>query len=136
MRCDANLYFPNQTAPRSGPGARKKYGDKIDFDNLPTACLQSSTIEKRVKTSIYQATLLHTLFDQPLNVVIIYKINWATNKQAHVILFSTDLSLPAEQLIDFYCLRFQIEFNFRDAKQYWGLLFCVNAGELSERLRK
>jgi hypothetical protein len=24
-------------------------------------------------------------------------------------------------LIDYYRLRFQLEFNFRDAKQYWGL---------------
>ncbi len=24
-------------------------------------------------------------------------------------------------MVDFYGLRFQIEFNFRDAKQYWGL---------------
>ena len=24
-------------------------------------------------------------------------------------------------MIDYYALRFQIEFNFRDAKQYWGL---------------
>jgi len=26
-----------------------------------------------------------------------------------------------DKLIDYYQLRFQIEFNFRDAKQYWGL---------------
>ena len=24
-------------------------------------------------------------------------------------------------MIDYYRLRFQLEFNFRDAKQYWGL---------------
>ena len=32
-------------------------------------------------------------------------------------------------LIDYYRLRFQLEFNFRDAKQYWGLedFMSVNA---------
>src|SRR5260370_27486336 len=40
---------------------------------------------------------------------------------AHVVLFSSDLELRYDQLIDYYHLRFQIEFNFRDAKQYWGL---------------
>jgi putative transposase len=40
---------------------------------------------------------------------------------AHVLVFSSDLALPADKLIDSYCLRFQLEFNFRDAKQYWGL---------------
>jgi putative transposase len=29
--------------------------------------------------------------------------------------------LSWDKLIDYYCLRFQLEFNFRDAKQYWGL---------------
>jgi putative transposase len=28
--------------------------------------------------------------------------------------------------VDYYGLRFQIEFNFRDAKQYWGLEDFMN----------
>ena len=39
----------------------------------------------------------------------------------HALLFSSDLALPYDKLIDYYSLRFQIEFTFRDAKQYWGL---------------
>jgi len=34
--------------------------------------------------------------------------------------------LAYEKLIDYYRLRFQIEFNFRDAKQYWGLEDFMN----------
>jgi len=34
------------------------------------------------------------------------------------------------KIIDFYSLRFQIEFNFRDAKQYWGLEDFMNVKEL------
>ena len=37
-----------------------------------------------------------------------------------MILFSSDLTLAYATLIDYYSLRFQIEFTFRDAKQYWG----------------
>ena len=33
------------------------------------------------------------------------------------------------QLKDYYSLRFQIEFNFRDAKQYWGLEDFMNVTE-------
>jgi len=36
-------------------------------------------------------------------------------------LVSSDLELAYTALVDYYGLRFQIEFNFRDAKQYWGL---------------
>jgi len=45
------------------------------------------------------------------------------------VLFSSDLDLAYAQIIDYYSLRFQIEFNFRDAKQYWGLEDFMNVSE-------
>ena len=70
--------------------------------------------------------LLHNDFPDPLNVVILLRTNLVTGAWANVILFSSDLELPYDQLIDFYSLRFQIEFNFRDAKQFWGLEDFMN----------
>jgi putative transposase len=52
---------------------------------------------------------------------VVVKTHLQTAKRGHVVLFSTDLQLTADQIVDYYALRFQIEFNFRDAKQYWGL---------------
>jgi len=49
------------------------------------------------------------------------KKNLKTGKSARIILYSTDLNLEWDNVIDYYRLRFQIEFNFRDAKQHWGL---------------
>jgi hypothetical protein len=46
------------------------------------------------------------------------------------LLFSDDLNLPYDKLIDYYRLRFQIEFNFRDANQYWGLEDFMNIKEV------
>ena len=46
-------------------------------------------------------------------------------------MFSSDLDLTDEQIIDFYALRFQIEFNFRDAKQYWGMEDFMNVSEIA-----
>jgi putative transposase len=63
----------------------------------------------------------HKKFPDRLNVVILVKTNQRTGARAHVILFSGDLELGYETLINYYRLRFQIEFNFRDAKQFWGL---------------
>ena len=65
-------------------------------------------------------------FAQPLNVVILAKTNLRTQARAHVILFSSDLALAYAPLVDYYGLRFQIEFNFRDAKQHWGLEDFMN----------
>ncbi|MEO8356992.1 MAG: transposase [Chloroflexota bacterium] len=82
--------------------------------------LKQDDNEAGVRTQIYQTTLLNREFAFPINVVVILKTNLSTKKQAHVILFSTDLELSYKKLYEYYTLRFQIEFNFRDAKQYWG----------------
>jgi len=76
--------------------------------------------------------MLHKLFGKKLNVVIIVKTNLKTLARGHVILFSSDLDLAYDKLIDYYKLRFQIEFNFRDAKQYWGLENFMNVKETLE----
>lgn len=120
LRRDSALFFPYD-GPYSGHGPRRKYGEKVDYNNIPDKYLQQTTIEGDIQTNIYQARMLHKEFAQPLNIVIIVKINLKTHKRAHVVLCSSDLNLLFAQLIDYYGLRFQIEFNFRDAKQYWGL---------------
>src|SRR5262249_57466243 len=79
-----------------------------------------------MQTCVYQMQLLHKEFGQPLNVVIIAKTNLRTHARAHVVLFSSDVALAYAPLVDYYALRFQIEFNFRDAKQYWGLEDFMN----------
>jgi hypothetical protein len=125
LRCDAALYFP-YTGPYAGRGPHRKYGDKVDYDNLPISSLKETTVERQMQTCIYQMQLLHKEFTQPLNVVIIVKTNLRTQARAHVVLFSSDLALAYAPLVDYYGLRFQIEFNFRDANQYWGLEDFMN----------
>jgi len=120
LRHDSALYF-RYDGEQKPNGANRRYGKKIDYQAIPAEHLVSSTTEKNIRTDIYQATMLHKTFAAPLNVVIIVKYNLTTQKRAHVVLFSTDLDLDAEKLIRYYRLRFQIEFNFRDAKQFWGL---------------
>ncbi|HEX6826752.1 MAG TPA: transposase [Nitrospiraceae bacterium] len=125
LRDDAALYFP-YTGPYAGRGPQRKYGDKVAYDDLPMQYLKETTVEGHMQTHIYQMQLLHKEFTQPLNVVIIVKMNLRTQARAHVVLFSSDLALAYASLVDYYGLRFQIEFNFRDAKQYWGLEDFMN----------
>jgi len=125
LRADSALYLP-YAGPYAGRGPRRIYGDKIGYQALPERYLQQTMIEKGVETRIYQIEARHKSFAQALNVVIIVKTNLQTQAQAHVLLFSSDLALPFDTLIDYYCLRFQLEFNFRDAKQYWGLEDFMN----------
>jgi len=125
LRYDAALYFP-YTGPHARRGPHRKYGAKVDYDNLPLQYLQETMVEGQMQTCIYQMQLLHKEFAHPLNVVIMVKTNLRTQARAHVVLFSSDLALAYTPLVDYYGLRFQIEFNFRDAKQYWGLEDFMN----------
>ena len=125
LRADSALYWPYEGLSL-GPGPRRKYGRKVDYTHLPEQCLKETPVEGPIQTRLYQAQLLHKEFAQPLNVVIIVKTNLRTQAQAHVLLFSSDLTLAYTSLVDYYSLRFQIEFNFRDTKQYWGLEDFMN----------
>jgi putative transposase len=128
LKRNTALYLPYE-GEQKPKGAKKKYGAKLDYQHIPGKYLQSSSTEKGIRTDIYQLKALHKEFAQPLNIVIIVKTKLSTAERLHVVLFSSDLSLPYHKLIEYYSLRFQIEFNFRDAKQYWGLEDFMNLGE-------
>jgi IS4 transposase len=128
LRCDSALYFVYD-GPQKSRGPRKKYGKKIDYRNIPEKYLVEKHVEGNIETRIYQARMLHRDFAQPLNVVIVTKTNLKTGSFANVNLFSSDLELSYAKIIDYYSLRFQIEFNFRDAKQHWGLEDFMNIKE-------
>lgn len=128
LRYDSVLYIPYQN-PDPNNRSRRKYGEKLDYHNISDEYLCKSTIEEDIKTDIYQSILLHKEFAKALNIVILVKTNLKTNTRSHVILFSSDLTLSFEKIIDYYKLRFQIEFNFRDAKQFWGLEDFMNLSQ-------
>jgi hypothetical protein len=137
LRYDAALSFvydgkqPRPTvAGQKRKGPRKKYGQKINYRQIKDDYLVERSVKDGIETCIYQAQMLHHEFAQILNVVIITKTNLKTAAFANVNLFSSDLELSYEKIIDFYSLRFQIEFNFRDAKQYWGLEDFMNIKEV------
>lgn len=128
MRSDAALY-PAFEGEYRGSGRPAKYAEKIDVHKLDTKYLKETSIEDHLRTDIYQGQFYNKEFAFALNVVILLKTNLETGAQAHVILFSTDLELAYAKIIKFYSRRFQIEFNFRDAKQYWGLEDFMNVKE-------
>ncbi len=125
LRKDAALYEPYAGA-YSGRGPKRKYGARLQYEQLPAKYLQKSETQGDLSTQYYQGLFLHPEFGQALNAVIIVKTNLKTQKVGHVILFSSDAELGWEKLVDYYSLRFQIEFNFRDAKQHFGLEDFMN----------
>ena len=128
LRKDAALYEKYE-GPYRGRGARRKYGAKLDYDELPAKYLKKIEREGTVVTRYYEGIFLSKRFGMPLNAVIIEKFDLQTQKTGHAILFSSDLQLKWEKIVEYYGLRFQIEFNFRDAKQHFGLEDFMNQTE-------
>jgi putative transposase len=126
LRSDAAMYETCFVEEHKKRGPKPKYGAKLDLSKIDPKYLKESLVEGRMQTDIYQGQFLNKEFAFALNVVIILKTNLDTGSIAHVILFSTDLDLAYDRMIKFYSLRFQLEFNFRDAKQYWGLEDFMN----------
>src|SRR5438445_2847712 len=117
LRLDANLRYLYQGPKRPGPGRPKTYDGKVHWDNL-------SRFEK-VETEdddivLYHQVLNHVQFQCTLSVVLVVD----TKHHRRAVLFSTDVDLDALTIYRYDKARFQIEFLFRDAKQFTGLTDC------------
>ena len=128
LRINTALYFPS-TLPSAGRGRPRLYGQRFNPQQIDVKYRVSTQTHENITTEVYQAKLRHKKFPDPLNVVCILKTQPLRQSKSHVLLFSSDLTLDAETLMDYYSLRFQLEFNFRDAKQYWGLEDFMNVNK-------
>lgn len=113
-----NLFFLF-TGKYKGVGAPPKYGKQMQ--RLTNKYKVETKEENGISYEIFHYPSMWTKgIPSLINVVIIRAIK-PDGKTSIVKLFSTDLELEPQQIIDFYRSRFQIEFNFRDAKQFFGL---------------
>jgi len=117
LRRDANLRFLYDGPPRSGPGRPKQYDGKVHWSALSRFERMASSDEGIV---LYTQVVNHVQFKRNVRVVLV--VETCTNRSA--LLFSTDIDLAAARLYGYYKARFQIEFLFRDAKQFTGLSDC------------
>ena len=129
LRRDAALYLP-PTTPYQGHGRPAIYGEKFNPKKIESKYRVSTHTKGNITTEVYEIKCRHKRFPEPLKVVCLLKTDAKTQEKSHVLLFSSDLELDAETLIDYYALRFQIEFNFRDAKQFWGFDDFMNVKEI------
>lgn len=126
LRNNSALYLPYDGKQKQY-GRKRKFGKKVNYEELnPKSKFYHKTItdeeNDKITIEVYHFPKIWTKFlPYQINVVVLIARNTKTQKVARRVLFSTDLSFTPEQIIEYYSLRFQIEFNFRDAKQYFGL---------------
>lgn len=116
LRDDANLMYIYNGKPTGKRGRPKVYGEKIDFKNLE--CSRMERIETgSEEEELYTLVAYSKAMKRNIRLVI-----WKNSKGKHKLYFSTDVSMSGKDVIEFYRTRFQIEFRFRDAKQYTGYI--------------
>ncbi|MDU9047329.1 MAG: transposase [Candidatus Electrothrix sp. Rat3] len=123
LRRDANLRYLYTGPRRPGPGKPKQYDGKIQWKNLELnrfdICYEDDEI------------IIHTAIVNSVSLKRNIRIAYISRKgsDSYAVLFSTDINLDGLLIYKYYKARFQIEFLFRDAKQYTGLTHCQARSE-------
>ena len=121
LRRDAVLWVLWTGPPTGRPGRPRKYAGRFDRTRLG----ELPAVELRDEGQrLYHAQLYYKPFKKLLQVVFVLEADADPAEDRPVILFSTDPEMAPAQVYRLYRDRFQIEFNFRDAKQHLGLAAC------------
>jgi hypothetical protein len=122
LRCDADCLFLYTGPHPHRRGARRKYDGKVNWQDL-RRFEDLGTVEDEDHLHLSTAIVWHKSLKRRLRVVVLVNRKNA-NKPRYIVLASTDLELDGRKLVEFYVSRFQIEFLFRDSKQFTGLSEC------------
>jgi hypothetical protein len=122
LRSDADCVFLSTGPHPKRRGARRKYAGKVNFQDL-SRFEALATREDEPHLHLYTAVVWHKTLQRRLRLVVLLNRKDPA-KPRFIVLGSTDPELNGHKLIDLYAARFQIEFLFRDSKQFTGLLDC------------
>ena len=125
FRDDVNLKYL-YTGPKSGKRGRpQKFTGKVDLKNLDmTVFREDCTTEGKLVYRMYTAVVWAVSPAREVRVVVVDYEGADKKRQTRKVFFSTDTSMSARDIFDIYRTRFQLEFVFRDAKQFTGLTHC------------
>ena len=118
LRDDADLKYLYLCPPTGKRGRPSKYAGKVITENIDTNYFE--LIEQNQEATVYSAIVYSKALKRNIRLVhVTYTSN--KGKQTRKLYFSTHTQMDALEILDCYQSRFQIEFLYRDAKQYTGL---------------
>ena len=125
FRDDVNLKYL-YTGPKTGKRGRpQKFTGKVDLKNLDmNVFTEDYTIAGKLVYKMYTAVVWTVSLGCEVRVVLVDYEDTDKKRQTRKVFFSTDTSMSARDIFDIYRTRFQLEFIFRDAKQFTGLTHC------------
>lgn len=118
LRCDASLMFLYDGEQKKR-GRPRRYDGKVDLSE-PSRLQWVEDFDDGV--TLYSAVVWSVSLKRSIRLAYLHKEH--DGKQSYVVLFSTDLTIDPRHLYRCYAARFQIEFIFRDARQFTGLADC------------
>jgi Transposase DDE domain len=127
LRSDADCMFLYTGPHPKQRGARRKYDGKVNFQAL-NRFEDLGTMAGEPHLHLYTAVVWHKTLQRRLRMVILLNRKDPA-KPRFIVLGSTDPELKGHKLVELYAARFQIEFLFRDSKQFTGLLDCQARAE-------
>jgi hypothetical protein len=127
LRCDADCLFLYTGPHPKRRGRKRKYAGKVNFQDL-SRFANLGTMKEAEYVHLYAAIVWHVSLKRQLRVVVLVNRKQA-DKPRYIVLASTDLELDSDKLVELYAARFQIEFLFRDSKQFTGLSDCQARAE-------
>ncbi len=127
LRSDADCVFLYTGPHPKRRGARRKYDGKVNFQAL-SRFEDLGTREDEPHLHLYTAVVWHKTLKRRVRIVVLLNQKDPA-KPRFIVLGSTDPELNGHKLLDLYAARFQIEFLFRDSKQFTGLSDCQARAE-------
>lgn len=119
FRDDAYFQYLTTEQPTGKKGRPKLYDGKIDMRHLEEERFEIIQLEKgqgRILSAIVHSRSLR----RNIRLCI-----WESDdKKVRKLYFSTETQMKATDVLDYYRTRFQIEFCYRDSKQFTGLTDC------------
>lgn len=119
LRSDANLRYLHDGSRKPGQrGRTPRYAGKVQWKRLQLSrWAYVGTLDDHQHVALYTQVLNSPHYKRDFRVALLLK----TKTDKYVLLASTDIEQSAQQIVAYYRLRFQVEFLFRDAKQFTGL---------------
>jgi len=121
FRDDADLRYLYKGEPTGKQGRPKKYAGKIKFKELDLDYFD--IIEQNDEYTLLCAIVNSKALKSSIKLVIKEQMN-ENRKKTYKLYFSTDLEMDGNQIYELYKNRFQIEFLYRDSKNFTGLNDC------------
>lgn len=119
LRMDANLRYLYEGGQKRR-GRPRLYDGKVNFTDLSRLTFVNE-LEPGLK--LYTTVVWHISLKRKIRIALLADTR-KSGKTGFVLLFCTDVDLDAQQILTNYQARFQIEFIFRDSKQFTGLADC------------